>query len=112
MSNEKSAEKIVMHTPGPWRIANDDETKKHLATDGYCFIEAKNGHYTEDEDTGFAITGYMGLPNAKLIVASPDLLEALQALFDAACNKLDADGFEAIRVEVDKAAEALGKVTA
>jgi hypothetical protein len=65
------------HTPGPWfaRLTKyygktDDQQDLTVGTDheSICILTASRGHTTE------------AMPDARLIAAAPDLLEALQAL--------------------------------
>lgn len=61
------------HTPGPWTVSDELTTDKHFAIDighdvsGCVLVERHvEGHDESDE------------PNARLIAASPEMLEALK----------------------------------
>jgi hypothetical protein len=60
------------HTPGPWRVNLDF---KHTDINYHQIIALddfkKNG-------PGFSITGCIGIEDARLIAAAPDLLKALE----------------------------------
>lgn len=85
------------HTPGPWRWVD---------CGGYHKLETLGGH--EIADDGSACGEYGGWmaspdePNARLIAAAPDLLNALSVLADAA---------EARGIPVDAARAALARAT-
>jgi hypothetical protein len=68
------------HTPGPWRL--DDVTflgcdhRVNLISDIYHFIDAGRGYVGD----GFGVGGCIGIADARLITAAPDLLDALREL--------------------------------
>ena len=67
------------HTPGPWvavAMPYSDGTP-------YFRIEAGNCGYGELTE-GFSFSGIIGTPDARLIVAAPELLEALKTAVKAA----------------------------
>jgi len=74
----------VKHTPGPWRL----RTNRHTATNGESW-----GWVSENTDANISLPGLSrfewqgdtGRANARLIAASPDLLEALR---DAVADEL------------------------
>lgn len=71
-------------TPGPWRIDDGSIYKEH---DDYHGIDAAQGYFSfnhGDEDTGFSLSGYLSIHNARLIAASPELYEALREIADEA----------------------------
>lgn len=78
MSNDNSAEKIVMHTPGPWEVDTSQTTDEHPH---YFYVNGEgNGDFIchDAHGTRFAMSGHIGLANAKLCAAAPDLLAALK----------------------------------
>lgn len=103
----------MKHTPGPWKWTSisDGYFFKLLNPEGICVI-----------DDGSACGEYAGIdtdsPDARLIAAAPELLEALTALLDAN-RRLDvlphADHFDGVaelaraenlaRVAITKATE-------
>ncbi|HDS6401459.1 TPA: hypothetical protein QHX37_002429 [Morganella morganii subsp. morganii] len=83
-------------TPGPWEVTDDVESNRHTASDTYHHIGAGEWFHDDFSNTGFGISGYMSIHDAKLIAAAPDLLKALIELrklvthhdqADAAINK-------------------------
>jgi hypothetical protein len=64
----------MSHTPGPWIL--DSPVYKLLVDRLYHFIDAGRGYCGDGED-GFGLSGVMSLADARLIVAAPELLEAL-----------------------------------
>ena len=98
----------TQHTPGPWevKIGTEDDDWAHQ----WPTIEAKNyvvvgteGIY-QDFDTDMA--------NARLIAAAPDLLEALQDLFeDDMEHVLMGDGKDDQIEAISKAKAAIAKAT-
>ncbi|HGY2266228.1 TPA: hypothetical protein ACNVDL_001785 [Morganella morganii] len=83
-------------TPGPWEITDDVESNRHTASDTYHHIGAGKWFHDDFSNTGFGISGFMSIHDAKLIAAAPDLLDALIELrklvvyhdqADAAINK-------------------------
>jgi hypothetical protein len=67
------------HTPGPWHY------KPHGVGSNYMSIFCSS-----DKGEGDNLRGYCGEPNAMLIAAAPDLLEALQVLSE---NDFGANGW-------------------
>ena len=59
-----------------WRCGNAESP--HLANEGYDFISAEGGFHKEKTNRGFGIATFMCKEDKNLIVAAPDLLEALQ----------------------------------
>ncbi|MBT0337422.1 hypothetical protein [Morganella morganii] len=83
-------------TPGPWEVTDDVESNRHTASDTYHHIGAGKWFHDDFSNTGFGISGFMSIHDAKLISAAPDLLDALIELrklvvyhdqADAAINK-------------------------
>ena len=74
------------HTPGPWVVYDDSNNGKtnriEIAARGKTV--ARIYHSVPEED----------LPNARLIAAAPDLLEALQYMVNA-CPAIDPSGEDA-----------------
>lgn len=102
MSNTK-------HTPGPWRAAQGwidpvigDETQREYPD----WIEVAGGDHAKG--TYFSVSGHAKMPNARVLAAAPDLLEALEA-FKAI------DAFEGwhpkYRDAIEKAEAAIAKAT-
>lgn len=69
----------MSHTPGPWIL--DSPVHKLLVDRLYHFIDAGRGYcaagFLGDGEDGFGLSGVMSLADARLIVAAPELLEAL-----------------------------------
>lgn len=69
------------HTPGPWR-ADTSNKGRGLSPEYegyYMAIEGGSGHLPD----GFSVTGFGSAADEALIIAAPDLLEALEAIFSA-----------------------------
>ncbi|HCR4030167.1 TPA: hypothetical protein OOF45_000133 [Morganella morganii] len=64
-------------TPGPWEITDDVESNRHTASNTYHHIGAGKWFHDDFSNTGFGISGFMSIHDAKLIAAAPDLLDAL-----------------------------------
>ena len=62
----------TVHTPGPWRYENPS------IGSNYARI-----FFSADEKDGDNLCGYCGEANARLIAASPELLEALELILTA-----------------------------
>lgn len=78
----------VKHTPGPWRIDDNEHDIEILADPGFpCryfgeegvwpIAKAMNLHHADDSAGGVMEA------NARLIAAAPEMLEALQCMIDA-----------------------------
>lgn len=66
------------HTKGPW-LMNSGFENYDLLSGGYRAITAGKGFLGSDESPqGFELVGYISEPDALLIAAAPDLLEALE----------------------------------
>jgi hypothetical protein len=63
------------YTPGPWHIAGLGRTVRDLSGREICRICPNDGLLRE------------ALPNARLIAAAPELLEALRVLLDAVLRR-------------------------
>lgn len=83
-------------TPGPWEITDYVESNRYTASETYHHIGAGKWFHDDCSNTGFGLSGYMSIHDARLIAAAPDLLEALIELrklvahhdqADAAINK-------------------------
>lgn len=68
-------------TPGPW-VVNEKFSSPHLLDADYCAITAGSGIYDAGryQHDGFEFTGYIGMANANLIAAAPELYDALDDL--------------------------------
>jgi hypothetical protein len=69
---------MANHTPGPWSV--EDEREDRIAVrseDGALIADCCDGHYN---DSGDFIRAAESLPNARLLAAAPDLLEALRQI--------------------------------
>lgn len=63
----------MTHTPGPWRYTNEP------FDDGMPYCRIMGGDLSPDFSTmGFRIVGVMREDDARIMTASPDLLEALK----------------------------------
>lgn len=68
-------------TPGPWEVVDDDHHE--LGTDSSVLIESTSRGITlAIVGPGDSTTYTEDMVNAQLIAAAPELLEALQCLFD------------------------------
>ena len=81
------------HTPGPWSYEMRHDTNY--------------AHITCDTRGGDNLRGYCGEPNARLIAAAPDLLDALEEIVSAA----DGDGWSQLDADLRKARLAIAKAT-
>ena len=69
------------HTPGPWRLVEGELYNEH-----YHAIEGGCGYHDFDDGAtseGFRLTGYAPEAVARLVVAAPEMLEALATLLGA-----------------------------
>jgi hypothetical protein len=94
----------TQHTPGPWKFGSKtdgDLYKRNIAgVDGYhvAAVSSRDDHEVD--------------ANARLIAAAPDLLEALQDLFDADMEHvLMGDGKDDQIEAIAKARAAIAKAT-
>jgi hypothetical protein len=93
MSKTKT-ERAIGHTPGPWRVdLNQYDNEYRVYADGEEKCPVINSL--------FKAKGEIGLANARLIAAAPDLLEALE---DAA-RHFENIAYEIKRGNVSNAAE-------
>jgi hypothetical protein len=83
------------HTPGPWRQHTDGEKT-------YASVRGRNGQCVADCGSRSDVVAQA---NAKLIAASPDLLEALMDVFKTAEDggKISDINWTLLRVAVAKA---------
>lgn len=65
------------HTPGPWTFFQREDEG------GTNYVHIRT---TPNQSDGDTLHGYCGVANARLIVAAPDLLDALQSALDAAAE--------------------------
>ncbi|MDM8751797.1 hypothetical protein [Morganella morganii] len=86
----------LKNTPAPWAILDDIKCNHPTASETYHHIGAGKWFHDDYSNTGFGLSGYMSIHDARLITAAPDLLEALIELrklvahhdqADAAINK-------------------------
>jgi hypothetical protein len=71
----------VSHTPGPWKLDPQDALDEHgkpLYEGEYHGIAAGCEYHCNPNDIGFCLSGLMGLDDARLIAAAPELLDALK----------------------------------
>jgi hypothetical protein len=102
-------EQQAKHTPAPWLLAGDDKTFVYaLNEQGYNRFSAhvQPGHvgpmvWTSTQEIA---------ANARLIAASPEILEALKAVHLDAVH-LGANEFAISRATVDKVTAAIAKAT-
>lgn len=89
------------HTPGPWIL--DGANAKIVSQDGTLI---SNVGFVSKNGTSVTYGDGQNLPNAKLIAAAPELLEALELMYDLvnAGNAPDND-------DLDKALAAIKKAT-
>ena len=75
------------HTPGPWVLK---ETKHDIVISDWCVVAGDDRIglfpykriYSDDRSQSGLVICHERMANAKLIAAAPELLEALQALYD------------------------------
>lgn len=73
---EKQAGK---HTPGPWEQGQlYIRDSKNPSDPNYRYIRAGDGYLLNEAKGSFGISGFIRPQDARLIAASPDLLEALK----------------------------------
>ena len=73
-------------SPRPWRV-NDLTTNEPSLFEGnqhYHVIEAGDGFYDHDTDTGFRLSGFMSDADAALIVRCVNRAEAVENLVEVA----------------------------
>lgn len=64
----------LKHTPGPWDL--DHPRDGHITGDDYHIISAGCGFFAAGA-SGFRLTGFASEADARLLVAAPELLDAL-----------------------------------
>lgn len=84
-----------------WRCGNGDIGTGGLATRSYEFISAGHGYFNDDTMRGFGIAAFMCKEDKNLIIAAPDLLEALIAVVRVADRATDE--FDMARAAIAKA---------
>lgn len=83
----------MTHTLAPWTMNADPYD------DGTPYFRFEAGKPYEDVSEGFRFTAIMQLDDANLILAAPELLEALRHLHTEAvwmCKQLDARGLPGV----------------
>lgn len=88
----------VRHTPGPWRVANNGRSV--LA--GSVKINQQNGPAAQSAAVS-ALQERELMANAKLIAASPELLEALQRIREDLIHQLNPHTYRVNFQYVDEA---------
>jgi hypothetical protein len=74
----------MSHTPGPWKLDDFGRYDASLLTGDYHAVSAGNGYHADGENgTGFGLTGFLEMEDARLIAAAPQLLEACKAVLIA-----------------------------
>jgi hypothetical protein len=77
----------AQHTQGPWRL--DQDENKEVDAHYHC-IQAGCGYYDEKgEQRGFSITGFMSVADARLMTASPEMLDALEQALEFVADHED-----------------------
>jgi hypothetical protein len=80
MSDPLSTERQLSHTPAPWKehAPKIDGVVDH----NYRQIKAGCGYFPEEDESesGFKLVGFIKPADTRLIVAAPDLLQALREL--------------------------------
>lgn len=82
-----------------WRCGNKESP--HLANHSYEFINSERGYHNEKTNRGFGIATFMCKEDKNLIIAAPDLLEALIAVVRVADR--ETDEFDMARAAIAKA---------
>lgn len=76
----------MSHTKGPW-ILDEAYGNPEILHGGYHAITAGQGFYGGGErDTGFELSAFMKIEDARLIAAAPELLESLERIVNCAYN--------------------------
>jgi hypothetical protein len=83
--------KIEIASPGPWRIG-----------------ALESGQAAVDSASGAEVTGWVSIPDARLISAAPDMLSALEAIAPMLPHGVDNDpqwaaAINAVRAAIKKA---------
>jgi len=86
----------MKHTPGPWEVLQetwhgDIEVHGIYAKDGTRIVETDCGHYPPN------------LPDARLIAAAPELLEAAKEAKLELCRHPDLDAVDAVLLKLGQA---------
>lgn len=102
-----TAEKEVKHTPGPWEL----DVGAHKQEPG--FYGGDEGYHSITIPGVTEITGFMGTANARIVVAAPDMLEALECLLPGLILDLryadDDDDKDAMRSRIETVETAIRK---
>jgi len=106
MVEQQTGVREMSITKGPWHIDEDDNRLTVRGEDNGFIADCDDGHYNDEGDY---IRSAYAKPNARLIAAAPDLLEALIQLNAwAAQYSKDAIGWkkvEAARAAIAKAGQ-------
>lgn len=83
------------HTPGPWFVVQGDEWTSDIATEtpeqGIWTVASANKRRDEFD------------ANKRLIASAPDLIEALQAMWDTSCTNMHSTPSKAAFLKASKA---------
>jgi hypothetical protein len=98
---------VAEHTKGPWRL--DDPIHATHIDETYHFIDAGDG--LSHDASGFGISGFLSLANARLIAAAPELLDALKRLREkySRCARLHGNDQKTVDISVDFVDAAIAK---
>ena len=77
------------HTKGPWRL--DQTSNQHLDEHYHCIAGGCGFHDEKGEQraAGFCITGFMSAADARLMAASPVMLDALEQALEFVADHED-----------------------
>jgi hypothetical protein len=101
----------AQHTPGPWSIFDlHDETRLNVRGPNEEFVaDCADGFYSDETDDW--VMAVESLPNARLISAAPDLLEALSEAIDALDASRGIEAYPDFQAWEAKARAAIAKAT-